>query len=203
MLENGEMYINADRLNSNEKNAEELRSLWDSIDNVAFVDEYGQPWKETILEEMAFLIGSDAKEFLVHYAGYYKTTATKTYLFKWGCDGSVTPVIHIGTWHMSPYGETWKASAIEINHKYGFPRKVPKENQRFDAIPEIAELKKKYKNIGFSEIQWDSLPHLKVFYIYYGHTDELDQGESGLLVYDKQTKQTKIHITKNMFDEQC
>lgn len=207
MTEKGEVHVNANRTGPSRIGESKLDILWKSKKNILYEDSYKQEWKSTTPEELAFLDGPDAKNFILMYGGKMTFAKTKSVrLMVWGCDGRIVPLLNLGEWPFNPKSSDWGGVAIEVSQKYGLPILVRDKNESdteiFFSIPKIKELNKSYKDLGFSQLVWEKLPHIKVFLFHYGYFDEYS-GEDGIAVYNLKTEKITIHNEREVLGGRC
>lgn len=96
---------------------EQLDEYWNSLGKVDRKDSNNQPWKTVTIEQMRKLVGDIPDEYLLinpivrlvnanqkneHYEivdyTLERRKVTGASLYKWGCDESLSAVVHIGKW---------------------------------------------------------------------------------------------------------
>ena len=112
-----EAYIAASYPHNVEPYQDQLNKLWDATDKIYNVDSYNQQWKIVDLKLLEEVVGHFPTEYIlvtpvwkrevinektardvVQHFNATLVKVNKAALFKWGCGGSVVPVLSIGAW---------------------------------------------------------------------------------------------------------
>ena len=113
--DNNKMHVNMTRKKS--VSYEQLEKFWDSLGKVTRKDSNNQPWKTVTIEQMRKLVGDIPDQYLLinpivklvnanqtneHYEiidyKLERRKVTGASLYRWGCDESLSAVVHIGKW---------------------------------------------------------------------------------------------------------
>ena len=150
----------------------ELNLLWESSSEQSTNDEHGQPWKKVDISKLKKIIGHFPTEYYVIIPTIKNTSVNKVLvssieslsltirnvqhaaLFKWGCDGAVTPVLSLGEWDEELKDWDTAPVAISRNSDWRYKRQEPTFGTiDITAIPPALVPKDQDSVVGFS-INW-------------------------------------------------
>lgn len=115
-LHEGELLVSAGYPLNHEGLQPQLEALWNSSDGESIVDSYRQRWKEIPIKQIEGVFGAIDKRYLTIWNGETREhQVKKAYIFQWGCDESLVPVLSLGPHQFKTEPWEWGAKAFGIN----------------------------------------------------------------------------------------
>jgi hypothetical protein len=121
MLEDEIIFVSAGYPSNHEGFQPRLKHIWDSSNAPIQTDSYSQQWKEVSIDKIEAVFGRIDKLYLTIFDDEVrKHKALKAYIFEWGCEGSLIPVLDIGPHRFQNTPGEWGVvevgvSSLEVN----------------------------------------------------------------------------------------
>ncbi len=120
--DDGVLYVSAGYPKNHEGFQALLKPLWEKAGVDIRTDSYGQPWREVSIPELERVFGPiDMRYLAVFGEEIYTHEARKAFLWRWGCDGSLIPVLDIGPHKFMKTPWEWGVDAFGVT---SFPEKL-------------------------------------------------------------------------------
>lgn len=108
------LYVSAGYPKNHEGLQSQLNSLWEKAGSNVRTDKYKQPWRVVSIADLENIYSNsiDRLYISIYNDEVFSHKATKAFIWRWGCDGSLIPVLELGLHKFSK--EPWGVDAFGV-----------------------------------------------------------------------------------------